>query len=355
MVTNRSADRPAAVIMGGRLSARQSLLDRKLSRRNPADFARVGLKTLLIRVGSAATCFVSMLLVAWIGAFVRLVSAQHGRVFNSLNGATLFSVSEHAGKYEVQLLLVLISWALLLLLTPAGFTIAFRAAAGAAGILGYLHFSPPLFRITAATGPISDWLARFDGYWSRHAVIYIIFSTLAACLLQSTTVRIFSGLDHLPVRAGLGFNNRPDYFSQIRRLSAAALALLILLLVIWAATVLRLASAQTGTYIHGSEYGFQGGLYQSQYLFILVLLAILVTQADFADKWLAAAAFLGTLYLLSPKKFTVPEVLEISWGRGFFAHAGTAWGADTPRVALFLFIPASICGIYLFGKMLRSP
>ncbi len=355
MVTSRSADRPADVTMRGRLGARQWLLDRKLSRRNPADFARVVLKALLIRVASAATCFVSMLFAAWIGAFVRVVSAQYGQGLRSLNGAVLLSASEQAGRSQVQQLPVLISWALLLLLTPAGFTIAFRAAAGAAGILGYLHFPPPLFQITAATGPASDWLARFDGYWSRHAGIYIIFSILAACVLQSITVRIFSDLDHLPVRSGSGFNNRPDYFSQIRRLSAAALALLVLLLVIWAATVLRLASAQTGTHIHGSEYGFQGGFYQSRYLFILALLAILVTQIDFGDKWLAAVALLTTLYVLSPKKFTLPGVLEISWGRGLFAYAGTAWGADAPRVALFLFIPASIFGIYLFAKILRSP
>ena len=147
MVTSRSADRPADVTMRGRLGARQWLLDRKLSRRNPADFARVVLKALLIRVASAATCFVSMLFAAWIGAFVRVVSAQYGQGLRSLNGAVLLSASEQAGRSQVQQLPVLISWALLLLLTPAGFTIAFRAAAGAAGILGYLHFPRHCFRL----------------------------------------------------------------------------------------------------------------------------------------------------------------------------------------------------------------
>ena len=100
-----------------------------------------------------------MVLVARIGAFVRAISAHDWHTSSTLDGATLLAASTQASRYEALLLPVLLVWAALLLLTPPGYTAAYRAAAIAAGALGYLNFIPPHFPVSTGVGPISRWLS----------------------------------------------------------------------------------------------------------------------------------------------------------------------------------------------------
>ena len=137
------------VVDGIRPHPARWLLERRLSRRTRTDFVGFVVKVLAIRLYSAAACLVSMVLATWVGAFVRAVGAQDWHVFRTLDGTTLLAVSAQAARVQGALFPVLLAWAVLLLLTPIRYTLAFHAAVVAAGILGYLasprppSWSPP--------------------------------------------------------------------------------------------------------------------------------------------------------------------------------------------------------------------
>ena len=136
---------------------------------------------------------------------------------------------------------------------------------------------------------------------------------------------------------------------MVRRLCAVPLILLVLLSVTWAVTVVRLAASGTGI-----SYGFQGAVYQSEYLLVLILIAIAVSWSANGAKWLIVAVILTTWYSLASAAPSFPSALEISAGRGELIHIGTVWGADSLWAALFIFIPAAVFGIYLVTALLRS-
>ena len=231
----------------------------------------------------------------------------------------------------------------------------------AAGILGYLHLSPPSFLVTAKVTAvttkmtaISHWLVRFGG-WG--VIWYLVLATAIAYVLLSSAAGVFGRLDHLHRKAGRVPYEGWSSLGFARRLCAVLLILLVLLSVTWAVTVVRLAAS--GASRPGAEisYGLQGGLYQSKYLLVLVLIAIAIAVSPVADagKWLVAAVILTTWAILAPSALPLPSALQISAGRGQFTHIGTAWGADSLWAALFIFTPAVVLGIYLVARLLRSP
>lgn len=338
-----------------RLRAGQWFLERKVSRRPWAEVAGVAGEVFAIRVYSAGACFVSMLLAAWVGALARVLSADHWHTFTTLDGMTLLSASAQASRYQGGLVPVLVSWAALLLLTPTGYTIAFRAAPVAAGILGYLHLAPPSFAVTTRVSALSHWLVSFDSHLRGDAIQVLIFSIAIAYVLQSSAVSVSARLDQVRRRPGRGSRDGPPWLDVIRKACATLLVLLVLLMATWAATVVRLAAASgAGTRSLEMSYGFQGGLYQSKYLLVLAFIAVCLSQVYNADKWLVAAVLLTAWYGLAPTAVTWPSALEISVGRGLLTRAGTEWGADSLWAALFIFAPAVMLGIYLVGRLMRS-
>ena len=113
----------------------------------------------------------------------------------------------------------------------------------------------------------------------------------------------------------------------------------------------RVRLAASGT---GISYGYQGALYQSEYLLVLILIAIAMSLLTGGGKWLIVAVILTTWYSLAPGALSFPPALETSAGRGQLIHIGTAWGANSLWAALFIFIPAAVFGIYLVTGLLRS-
>lgn len=325
-------------------------LDRKLSRRTRADFARMTFKVVAIRLYSAAACAISMLLTAWLGAFARNVSAHDWHVFRTLDGTTLLVASTQADRYQADLLPVILCWAALLLLTPRGYTFAFRAAAVAAGILGYLRFSPPSFLVTTRVSAVSRWLIRFDG---RATIPYLVLVIALVYVLLSSAANTFGHLDQLRKSPHRVPHDELYSAEFIRRLCAIPLIMLVLLSAIWAVTVVRLASS--GASFPGVEisYSFQGKLYP--YLFLLVLISVAVSRINNGGNWLIAAVILTTWYNLVPSALAFPSILEISADRTQLIHISTAWGSDSLWAALFIFIPAVVLGIYLVARLLRSP
>ena len=334
-----------------KLRAARWYLSRKLSRRTRADFAVVAGKVIAIRLYAAAACFISMLLLAWAGAFAGAVGAHGWRAFRTLDGTTLVTASTQAARYQAGLLPVLLSWAVLLLLTPTGYTIAFRMAAVAAGILGYLRFSPPSFLVTTKVAAMSHWLVRVGG---RGGVLYLVVALATAYVLLSGAVGVFGRLDHLRRRVRRAPYAGPPSDDPISKLCAAALILLVLLAVTWAATVIRLAASGADRPGAGISYGLQGAVYQSKYLIVLILIAVAVSRLAAPGTWLIVAVAVTTWYSLAPGTLPLPPALEISVGRGQLIHIGTAWGADTLWAALFVFIPAAVLGMYLVGRVLTQ-
>ena len=182
------------VVDGIRPHPARWLLERRLSRRTRTDFVGFVVKVLAIRLYSAAACLVSMVLATWVGAFVRVVSAHDWHVFRTLNETTLLAASAQAARYQGVLFPVLLLWAVLLLLTPIRYTLAFRAAVVAAGILGYLRLAPPSFLVTTRVTAVSHWLVRFG---SRGGMLYLIFAIAVAYMLLSSAVAEFGRLDYL--------------------------------------------------------------------------------------------------------------------------------------------------------------
>ena len=341
-----SAGRPTAPAEGTKDRVARWYLSRKLSRRTWADFAGFVGKVLAVRLYSAAACLVSMVLAAWVGAFVRVVSAHDWHVFRTLDATTLLTASAQAARYQGALFPVLLSWAVLLLLTPIRYTLAFRAAVVAAGILGYLRLDPPSFAVTAKVSGISHWLVRFGG---RGGILYLIFAIAVAYVLLSSAVAEFGRLDHLHRKV-----RRAPYAGRhsrdvVRKLCAIPLVLLVLLSVAWAVTVVRLAASGTGI-----PYGFHSTLYRSEYLLVLILIAVAISQLANGGIWLIVAVILTTWYSLAPGTLSFPSTLEISVGRWQLIHTGTAPGTDSLWAALFIFIPAAVLGIYLVTGLLRS-
>lgn len=308
----------------------------KLSRPAPAGAAIALSRIVLIRVYAAAACLVCMLIAAWIGAVASALTADHWRVFRNMAGATLLDASRQAGAYQAGLLPVLMIWAALLTVTPTGFTAAFRAAVVAGGALGYLRFSPPAMALTSKVTPAAHWLTRFDDYCDRDATLFFIASIVVAYVLISEAAGRFRRLDTRPSRA--------SHDGLARRMCAALLALLILLLAGWAATVIRLGGAHLA--------GARGGSFQGRYLLVMALIAVLVVQVSAIGPWLTAAALLTSAYALAPMAFTMPAVLRYPVGSGLLTQIGDAWGADALWAALFLYVPASALGIYLVIRLL---
>jgi hypothetical protein len=338
--------------------ARQWVLEWRLYRRNWSDVVGVPVRVVSIRLYVAAVCLISMVLMAWIGAFARVLVAQDWHASTILSNATLLTASEWASGFQGALFPVLLVWAGMLLLTPNGFTAAFHAAAVAACALGYLYFLPPAFPVTSKAATVSRWLDQEGGH---PFVLYFVGSVALAALLQLHAGRTFRRLR--PVNPA-SFEGHP-YGLLVCRLCAMPLILAVLLATVWAAAVIRLAAADASLPGPEASYGFHAALVQDNYLFVLTLMAVLIAQLTSNDKWLIAAVALAAVYGLLPSTgpfhtkttrfFLFPPTLEFSAWRGQLTRMGTAWGADTLWAALFLFVPGVVLGIYLVARLLHSP
>jgi hypothetical protein len=132
------------------------LLARRLRRRTAAELAGAAAVVVATRAWAAACAFCAMVLVAWLAAFARALSWHGWSGFRSLSAAGLSGATARAGGYEAGLVPVLAVWAALLLLVPAGYAIAYRAALAAAAALGALG----LTRSLARTGLTDDGAER---------------------------------------------------------------------------------------------------------------------------------------------------------------------------------------------------
>ena len=291
------------------------LLERKLARRPLSAYSQEVFRILSIRMYSAVAGFISMVLAAWLGGFARVLSANHGRAFVDLGKDTLLVAAAQAERCEVRLLPVLVVWGVLLLITPTGYTAVFPAAACTAGILGFLHFSPPTFQVTARTSAASQWLTGFDDRWSRDTIPFLVFSIGVAYLLQRSSASMFGNLRYSP-----GDSRRRSFFeislrTRVRNLTAVYLALLVLLLATWSARVIQLAAARAGTSNTGLNFGFQGGLEQSRNLLVLTLIALCFAWVYNVTRWLFIVSCTA-LYILVPNSPTLPSVLRFPLEEG---------------------------------------
>ena len=343
---------------GVTVRARQWVLEWRLYRKSWSDVVRVPVRVVSIRLYVAAMCLISMVLMAWIGAFTRELVGQDWHTSTILSSATLLAAAEWARGFQGALFPVLLVWAGMLLLTPNGFTVAFRAAAVAAGALGYLYFLPPAFPVTSKVAGVSRWLDQAGGH---PFVLYFVGSVTLAALLQLHAGRTFRRLH--PVNPA-SFEGHP-YGLLACRLCVMPLILGMLLATVWAAAVIRLAAADGSLPGHGASYGLRAALVQDKYLFVLALIAVLIAQLTTNDKWLIAAVALAAVYGLLPdtgpfrigttRFFLFPRTLEFTAWHRELTRIGTAWGASTLWAALFLLVPGVVLGIYLVTRLLRSP
>jgi hypothetical protein len=326
------------MVTAGTPAARLSawLLAGKLNRRTPEEVATSLATACLTRALAAACAFGSMVLIAWIAALARAVF-RHGWSSTALNATSLARASIQAGHVEGDLVPVLGVWAALLLLTPTGYTIAFRCAAVAAGALGALDFSPPSFAVTPEAAGFARDLAQFTRSWN--AALLLILTMTAAYLLHRGALGVFISLSEFSVRRTL----RPA------RTVRFAVAFVVLLSAAWTGTVVWLAASQPGT----ASLGVRGGIVLSDYLVALGVVAVLVAGSAHAQGRLLAsmpvAAVLGAVANVSP----IPRDLMFSVERTGLERVGDAFGAGSWWAALFIGFPACLLGVYLMAPVRR--
>jgi hypothetical protein len=212
-------------------------LRRKLSRPRKSTVARALLRVLVMRAMASAWCFVVMLIIVWLAALARVIAGRGS--FSTLHNTQV----DTAARVQTDLLPVLVVWAVLLLVTPSACGVAFLVADLLAGIAGYLHLSPPPFLVTS-------WVSRgahalFVAETQSGEVYEAAITTLVAAALVIAWIvwrmfrRLDSRRDRVAVRARTGF--------PLRRLTAAVLMALVLLLIVWGGNVVRVAASGAGS------------------------------------------------------------------------------------------------------------
>lgn len=200
-------------------------------------------RQLLTRAWAAACAFFAMVLIAWLAAFARALFKHGWPGFATLSAAGLSDATAQAGRYEAALVPVLAVWAVLLLLVPAGYIIAFRAALAAAAVLGALNFAPPSFIVTSWVTGFTGDLAHFTRSWN--GIVLLVASVAAAFVLHQGALSGFERLDG--TSAGRRRGSAPASLAVVfaARACCVALSLVVLLAAIWSGTVVWLAAAHT--------------------------------------------------------------------------------------------------------------
>jgi hypothetical protein len=252
-----------------RESVKGWLLERKLSNRNGWDGPRTFLASLVIRVVASTECLVSMMLITWVGALLGAIAAGGWHALQIADEASILTAVQQADRFAPDLLPVLVVWAVLLLLTPIGYDRAFSAMVVLAGIAGYLHLVPSAFlfpswlsRASRALTVGTTWLFHLDQRDPKNPIAFELLGAvlIVALLLHMIARRRFRRLGDLGVRRAPRL--RTGVFSRplTKRLIAIPLIALLLMLVIWGGTVVRLAASKGVTPVHLVTYDAQAGL-----------------------------------------------------------------------------------------------
>jgi hypothetical protein len=289
-----------------------------------------------------------MVLITWIAAFARQILEHGWSGFRMLGGAALSRASMQAAGYERELVPVLAVWAAFLLLAPAGYTIAFRSAAVAAGVLGALDFSPPSFVVTPKVAGFARELVEYTRSWN--GIWLLLLSASVAYLLYRAGLSASERLGQLSARQA----RRPTLASPTQiyasQVCCAVLALVVLQAAAWSGTVVWLAARHAPGDV--MSYGMRGALVQSDYLLATAVVAVLVACSQVARGVLllaatALAASLGAVSNVSP----MPRDLALSVGGGELARIAATWGSGSLWAALFVGFPACLLGIYLVARI----
>lgn len=343
-----------------RESVKGWFLERKLRRGNGWDPARTLLVSLVIRVVASAACFISMVLIAWAGALLGVIAVGGWRALRVLNEASILAASQQADRFTGDLLPVLVVWALLLLVTPTGYDRAFSAMVALAGVVSYLHLVPPAFlfpswmsRASRALSQANTWIFHLNHRDPKNPIASeLLGAVLVVALLLHTAARErFRRLPDLGMRRAprppTGVFTRP----LTKKIFATPLIALLLMLVIWAGTVVRLAASHGVTPVRLVTYGAQGGLTDGEYLFIVMLIAILVAQLG-SVRIVLLAVLLTLGITLVPIALKHTTGLRVPLWSGQLAAIGRERGTESLWIALFACVPVILYGTHLVGKLL---
>jgi len=313
------------------------LLMRRLRRRTAAEVAAAAAGVAATRAWAAACAFCAMVLVAWLAAFARALSWHGWSGFRSLSAAGLSSATARAGGYEAGLVPVLAAWAALLLLVPAGYAIAYRAATAAAAVLGALDFAPPSFVVTSWVAGFSSGLAQLSRSWN--GVVLLVASLAAVFLLYRGALGAFQRIGQFSA----GRTRRPAPVTRF------VLALVVLLSAAWSGTVVWLAASHAPG--DATSFGRQGGLVQGDYLLALGVAAMLAAGGRSTQARLLAVTPLAALLGYFAHDLPVPHDLVWSAGRAHLERAGAWWGGGSLWAALFVGFPLCLLGVYLAARV----
>jgi hypothetical protein len=310
-------------------------------------------RVLLTRAWVATCEFWAMVLVAWLAAFARALLRHGWDGFRTLSATGLSDATAQAGRYAAGLVAVLAVWAVLLLLVPAGYAVAYRAAMAAAAVLGALDFAPPSFLVTSWVAGLASGLTQLTR--SHDGILLLIEAASAAYVLHQGALSAFERLEGVPAERRRGNDPASPAMVYAARARCAALSLMVLLVATWSGTVVWLATSHA----HGdpASYGLRGSLVLSDYLLALGVCAVLVARSENAQAWLLAtvhlAASLGAAANVSP----VPRDLVFSIGRGELERIASAWGGDSEWAALFVGFPVCLFGVYVVARvrLVRGP
>ena len=294
-----------------------------------------------------------MVFIVWVAAVVQTIAVGGIQALRTLDTAQINYASQYAAGVQSGLLPVLVVWAALLLITPVGYVAAFRAAALSAGVVGYLQLVPPSFPVTRWVARVANSLLAAYPQGKPPIVLGTALAFLGlALLLLSADRRLFTSLEGLRLRPGLRIRAGIRSGNTASKLVAVPLIALILLLAIWAGTVVRLAA--TGATVPGklAQDGSQAGAWAGGYLLVIVLAAVVVPLLR------AARPAAWTVVLCAGVIASIPVVadhssaLRIPLLTSQFTALGGDCGADSLWIALFACVPLIVFGLYLADRML---
>lgn len=328
-------------------------LRRKLSRKGWLTLARRFAKASLIRLTASIACLIAMVLIVWAAVVVRIIAVGGIQALQTLDTTQINGAPHQAAQVQSDLFPVLVVWAALLLVTPVGYVAAFRAAALSAGAVGYLNLVPPSFLVTRWVARVADSLLEAHPQRNPPIVLGTALGFLGlALLLLSIARRVFTSLEGLRLRPGWRVRAGIRSGNSASKLVAVPLIALILLLAIWAGTVVRLAA--TGATVPGklAQDGSQAGAWAGDYLLAILLVAVVVPllRAARPAAWMAVlcAGAIASIPVVADHS----SALRIPLLTSQFTALGGDCGADSLWIALFAGVPFIVFGLYLADRML---
>lgn len=310
----------------------QGVLRERVARERPKHDLRPSGRAALRKVGAIVLLAFAMLGITW-----TVVVLRNGDLaFNGgAEGMRAAATQAAAAQLGLAPQLMLLSAELVLLVRTKG---AVVSGAAAAAVLALAAPFLPLFTALAPPDFFAEQVSSLADVWSEGVVVGLVIMTLGGFGMCATA------RSWLPVSASRDRRRRP--VTPARRILVAVLSSVALVLLLWAAVVVRLTVHSADLGVATTGFGAYAALMQSGYLLAIVLVAgIVATSVKRVNGTLAA----GVLLVLAAAAYAkaMPE-LKMFWLpvlREPLLWFADLWGPGALWAALLVHLPLVVLAV----------